>query len=136
MQCSIKWYFKILSCFQWLSPHQLLKIMCMLQGIFFLKHLCMCDISSDFAVGSNHLCIKSCKIFFPPLQNQEWILLKHLVVRSEQKIYLTSHRKGSNRSGAFWEFILSSAQNGIKKCCLACPILHLIYICLHNYCYN
>lgn len=136
MQCFIKPHFKILSCIHCLPPHQLLKLCACFKVFFFLKHLCMCDISSDFAASSNHPCINSCKIFSPPPQNEVWILLKHLVVRSEQKIYLASHRKGSNPCGAFWEFILSSVQNGIQKSCLVCPIPHLIYICLHNYCSN
>lgn len=136
MQCHTKRYFKISSHFHWLPPHQLLKIMCMLQGIFFLKHLCTCNTDNDFAASSNHPCINSYKFFSPPPQNQEWILLKHLVVRSEQKIHLASHREDSNLCGAFYEFILCSTQNGIQKICVVCPSLISIYVCLYNYSYN
>lgn len=125
----MKLYFKISSHFHWLPPHQMLKTMCMLQGIFFfLKHLCTYNTDNDFAASSNHACINSYNYFFsPPPQNQEWILLKHLVVRSEQKIHLANHREDSNLCGAFYKFILSNTQNGIQKnlCSMSIPHLKL-----------
>lgn len=98
------------------------------RNFFFLKHLCTCNTDNDFAASSNHACINSYNYFFsPPPQNQEWILLKHLVVRSEQKIHLANHREDSNLCGAFYKFILSNTQNGIQKnlCSMSIPHLKL-----------